>query len=356
MKLGLVRRGYSDTGGAEAYLLRLAVALSTRGHDLVLFSDTEWPDRVLDQPGMKMAQAVLQKSDPLEFADRMRGLPRKHGCEMVLSMERIWECDVFRAGDGVHAAWLARRAHYEPRWRSWLRGWDPKHRGLLALERALFEGAARRIIANSSLVKSEIVAHYGTPEQYIHVVPNGLPPLVIPEEARASMRADLGFGMSDYVVLFVGSGWERKGLRFAVDAVREVPNAVLLVVGKGRAWSAECVRFLGPRDDVPHLLAAADAFVLPTIYDPFSNASLEALAAGLPVITTRANGCAEILDPGVDGTVVAEPGDIKTLAAALLVWADADLRAKTREARLAKAAQYTIERNVRETLEVLERA
>src|SRR5437763_16213746 len=103
-------------------------------------------------------------------------------------------------------------------------------------------------------------------------------------------------------------------------------------------------------------LAAADIFILPTIYDPFSNASLEAMAAGLPVITTRANGCSEIVEPKVHGTIVERPDDIDGLSQALHFWSDQSRRLTARPALLERATQFDLSRNVAHTLDVLLRS
>jgi UDP-glucose:(heptosyl)LPS alpha-1,3-glucosyltransferase len=108
---------------------------------------------------------------------------------------------------------------------------------------------------------------------------------------------------------------------------------------------------LGIVQDLPALYTAADVFTLPTIYDPFSNACLEALAAGLPVVTTSANGFSEILTPGVHGHVV-DPGDVQGLADALEFWKTRD-PAKTAVDCMLLAKDYSIERNVETTLQVL---
>lgn len=359
MKIGLVRRGYSASGGAEAYLLRLAAELARRGHELVLFSDVLWPAEAFAAHALRLTRTVIKASSPQLFADGLAHTPARASVDLLFSLERVHACDVYRAGDGVHAAWLERRARFEAAWRPFLRQLSPKHRQMLALERALFSGGARRIIANSAMVKREIVARFGTAPERIDVIPNGLPASSAPSAARAGMRAELGLTESDYVALFVGSGWERKGLRFAIEAVRRTPGVTLLVAGRGKMRgfpSSERVRFLGPRNDVPRLLAAADVFILPTIYDPFSNAALEALAAGLPVITTAANGFAEIIQPGIEGEVVAQPDDIAALSAALRRWSDAAVRTAIRSQLLALGARYSIEENVRQTLAVIERA
>ncbi len=158
MKIGLVRRGYSRTGGAEAYLRRFADAASDAGHSIVLFSERwpaeEWPFELVP----------VTSDSPRTFADAMVALrPRDH-CDFLFSLERIHTCDAYRAGDGVHAAWLERRAKFEPAWKGWFRRFSGKHREILALEKELFgPRGARAVIANSTLVRDEIVQHFQYP-------------------------------------------------------------------------------------------------------------------------------------------------------------------------------------------------
>jgi UDP-glucose:(heptosyl)LPS alpha-1,3-glucosyltransferase len=107
---------------------------------------------------------------------------------------------------------------------------------------------------------------------------------------------------------------------------------------------------------MPPLLAAADVFILPTIYDPFSNACLEALAAGLPVITTAQNGFSEIIESGVEGEIVAEPDDVKGLATAIQEWSDPMRRASAKPRLEVLGRRYTIAENVRQTLATIQGA
>ena len=110
---------------------------------------------------------------------------------------------------------------------------------------------------------------------------------------------------------------------------------------------------LGAVRDLPALYSAADIFLLPTIYDPFSNACLEALAAGLPVITTRANGFCEIIDHGFHGSILEAASDVVQLRTALLFWSDPERRGEARRVILQRAAHFDISVNVERTLEVL---
>jgi UDP-glucose:(heptosyl)LPS alpha-1,3-glucosyltransferase len=139
----------------------------------------------------------------------------------------------------------------------------------------------------------------------------------------------------------------------------------LLVAGRGeprrykttrlRFWREDPVQFLGEVPDLMPVYAAADIFILPTIYDPFSNACLEALASGLPVITTRSNGFSEILEDGVHGSIVDNPANLVGLRDAIRFWSDRSRRDSARSANTERASQFDISNNVAQTLEVLSR-
>lgn len=353
LEIGLVRRGFSASGGAEAYLRRFAAGAVEAGHSVHLFTTKDWPA----EQWTYGALTKLPGSGPREFADRLEA---ESGCDVLLSLERVWRCDVFRAGDGVHRAWLERRhAALTPIGK--LRAkFNRKHDEILRLEDSLLgQGRARRVIANSEMVKAEIQRFYGYATDRIDVVYNGVPLERFATTAadRARKRKELGLRENDVALLFVGSGWERKGLRFAIEAMRAaaLPQLRLLVAGRGneRGLPAAAVQFLGVVSNLPELYAAADVFVLPTLYDPFSNASLEALASGLPVITTRANGFSEVIDEGVHGSVLPAPNDMDALVAALRFWALAERREQMRPRILERAARFDISVNVARTLAIL---
>jgi UDP-glucose:(heptosyl)LPS alpha-1,3-glucosyltransferase len=354
MKIGLVRRGYSRTGGAEAYLKRFAQTAAEAGHGIVLFSEqwpaAEWPFELVP----------VASQSPRGFAQAMDKVRARDQCDFLFSLERIFTCDCYRAGDGVHAAWLEIRERFEPKWKKWFRRFSRKHREMLALEKELFgPRGARAVITNSNLVREEIVQYFQYPAAKIQVIHTGVPTPTATAEDRTRRRASLGLKPEDCAVLFAGSGWERKGLRFAMQAMNDarLEHAALLVAGRGNTHTLpRCTqaRFLGPVKDMGPLLAAADVFILPTIYDPFSNACLEALAAGLPVITTARNGFSEIIESGVEGEIVAEPDDIAALAVAVKTWSDPERRASAKPRLVAQAGRYTIAANVSQTLAAIQ--
>jgi len=176
----------------------------------------------------------------------------------------------------------------------------------------------------------------------------------LPMMDRAPARERLGVDPGAFCVLFAGTGWERKGLIHAIRAVESLPfDAVLLVAGRGKppARAGRRTRFLGATRDLPAIFSAADVFLLPTLYDPFSNACLEASAAGLPVVTTTANGFSEILTAGVDGDAVS-PGDVPAIASRLASWRGRD-REETARACRALAGRHPLDDNVSRTIAVL---
>lgn len=350
------RRGYSGSGGAESYLKRLAEGVSKNGYRTRLYTTEDWPEE-----DRTFGQVIrLGTKSPLAFANELEKLRENSRDEVLISLERICRCDVYRAGDGVHHAWLNRREKYEMPWRTFVRRFQSKHRDLLRLEETLLqERGAERVIANSRMVKDEIVDLYNYRPDRIDVVPNGIPleqfrfdPL-----AKTQTRHELGLGTEDVALLFAGTGWERKGLRFLIDALKACENNKLrlFVAGKGNVarYSADQVSFLGEVADLRPVYAAADLFVLPTVYDPFSNACLEALASGLPVITTRANGFSEVMEDRIHGSVVDRPDEIDDLRNAIQAWADPTRRDAARPSILKRASQFDISRNAARTLEIV---
>jgi len=362
LNVTFVRRGYSLSGGAEAYLKRLAKGMVDLGHNVQLIATGEWP-----KDAWPFGSSIqLRAQSPIGFADELDKIRPQLQSDVLFSLERVWRCDVYRAGDGVHQAWLNRRGKFEMPLQRFVRGINRKHQDILRLEESLFsKDGAGRVIANSEMVKSEIVNLYKYPEAYIDIVRTGVPldRFRFDPQLREASRAELKLERDEIALLFAGSGWERKGLRFAIEAFELCGNRNLrlLVAGRGdaasfkpkRFFTREPVRFLGELSDVRPIYAAADIFILPSIYDPFSNACLEALACGLPVITTPANGFSEIIESGVHGSVVDLPNNTLALRDAIRFWSDQSRRSSAKTAILERASQFDISQNVAATLKVL---
>ncbi len=350
MRIGLIRQRYAASGGAERYVGHLLARLAEAGHEVHLYAH-RWTDV---PPGVAVHRVPILRAPAslrvLSFAWAAHRMSRRGGFDLIQSFDRTFRPDIYRAGDGCHRAWLDRRREVEGGGVRSLEQLKPLHRSLLWLERHLFQGGCRRIMANSRMVQDEILRYYGTPPAAIEVIYTGVDLNRFPAPGtpglRAAVRRSLGVGADDPVLLFAGSGFQRKGLRFLLEAVARLRSLAGLrawVLGGGslrgprltadRLGIVDRVRFAGPVDDPERWMAAADLFVLPTIYDPFSNACLEALASGLPVITTMANGVSEILTDGRSGAAISDPRDVGGLADRIVEF----LRPEKREERAAAA-------------------
>jgi UDP-glucose:(heptosyl)LPS alpha-1,3-glucosyltransferase len=221
------------------------------------------------------------------------------------------------------------------------------------------------------MVREEILRYYETPGSRVQVIYTGVDlDRFHPERwaaTRVAFRESLGVGSDDPVVLFAGSGFERKGLRFLLEAagrLRGLRGLRIWVLGKGnprrmralatRQGIADRVHLAGPVTDPERWMAAADLFVLPTIYDPFSNACLEAMASGLPVITTAANGVAEIIEEGRSGAVISDPRDAPGLADRMADFLDPARREERRLATRTAAEAFPVAEHVKRVLALYE--
>src|SRR6266496_3085117 len=248
LSIGFVRRGYSQTGGAEAYLKRLARGVVDAGQDAQLITTKDWPQT--EWPFGALCR--LRSGSVMGFANDLKQVQPQIRCDVLMSLERVWDCHVYRAGDGVHRAWLNRRRKFEVPLQRFIRGLNRKHRDILQLEEALFTNrGAGRVIVNSHMVKSEIVDLYHYPADKIDIVHNGVPleKFRFDPEEREKSRTELKLKPDQIALLFAGSGWERKGLLFAIEAMQLCKNRKmrLLVAGRGnqRSYKSKRVQFLG---------------------------------------------------------------------------------------------------------------
>ena len=343
MKIWLLRRCYTLAGGAERFTQRLAEILNQKGHEVWIAAE-EWPN---SSKGVYQVEKIPSNSHQAYSKECLQRIAsRKDG--LIFSLERTVSQHIFRAGDGIHASWLKRRSRYQ----SFLpRLWNklnPKHRAILELEKQVFTPQATEwVLANSSMVKQEILERFSFPEERIRVIHPGVDLSIFKPSDDLNRKNELRSGYEipkDAVIwCFVGSGFERKGLRWAIQiaALQQKQKVYLLVLGKGKRTYYEHLaekigfgsrlHFLPEGTNPLDVYHTSDAFILPTIYDPCSNATLEAAACGLPVITTAANGAAE----WTKGLIMDDPSLVQECAEACAAYAkpllksslDSDLKA-----------------------------
>lgn len=341
MRLAIIRQRYNPFGGAERFVERAVQALAEQGTSIQVIA-REWGGTETAHAGAA-AGVSWTRCDPRYIGRRARDasfaraacrLVEQSQFDLVQSHERLACCDIYRAGDGVHRQWLEYRKRNAGWFERSILAASPYHRYVLGAERALFDSARlRAVICNSNMVRDDIRRHFAIAADKLHVIYNGVdldrfhPD--VRRRHRQAMRDRLGIDARAFVYLFVGSGFERKGVPALIRAfasMRSAHECRLVIVGRDKAaarmqrlasavgQNARIV-FAGPQQDVLPWYGMADCFALPTHYDPFPNAALEALACGLPLITSTQCGAAELVN-GANG-FVCDPLDIGALARAL---------------------------------------
>ena len=354
MRLAIIRQRYTPYGGAERFVEGALEALLERGIAISLYT-RQWP-----QTRLQLIEPVI--CDPFHigrlwrdwsFARAVCRMVAKKAPDLVQSHERLLCCDVYRAGDGVHRAFLDERLRGTSPFRRWLTESSPYHRYVLDVERRLFASPwLRAVICNSKMVRGEIRDRFGLTEDKLPVIYNAVDSDAFSPELRqhrAAVRQALRVPDTATVFLLVGSGYSRKGVATAIEALARLPgDAHLVVVGRDKSLRAykrlasrlgvrRRVALLGPKEDTRPFYGSADAFVLPTFYDPCPNAALEAMACGLPIVTSTKCGAAELVVEHEAGFVCAA-GDVDALARHMMTLTDAQARgvlgARAREAVL----------------------
>jgi UDP-glucose:(heptosyl)LPS alpha-1,3-glucosyltransferase len=363
-------------GGAETYIADLARRLARDGHAIHLYA-SRWDVAALpaathfhrlDIPG---GPRFLR---PWRFGAACEQSLAHNSHDVSVGFDKTWGQDVLYPQGGLHAASAAHNllkyAHPIARGMAELGKWfDPAAWSFARLERKQYLGSTQSlIVVNSRMVQRHFEQFYGVPPESLRVVRSAIDPLRFAADDRLKRRHDerqrWGVSPEDTVGLFVAMNYRLKGLAPLLEAFALVahPSARLVVVGHPKFGRYERqarllgigdrVIFLGHRADPKDCYFAADYLVHPTFYDPCSLVALEALACGLPVITTRFNGASELLSPPSDGLVIDDPHDAASLAAAITHMLDRGyLRDASAAARLA-SSRWTFEHHYQALLDV----
>jgi UDP-glucose:(heptosyl)LPS alpha-1,3-glucosyltransferase len=358
LRIALVRQRYRDDGGAERFVSRAVEALDRADIELTLIA-RQWS-------GTGKARAL--RCDPFYLGRLWRdaGFARcvcktqeHEAFDLVQSHERLTCCDVYRAGDGVHREWLRQRVRVLPPLQAKMLQLNPYHRYVMDTEKRMFESRRlRAVICNSKMIRDEILGYFDIPEDRLHVIYSGVdterfhPRL---KAQRQKVRASLGLDDEQAVFLFVGSGFERKGTAPLIRALAQLPDhAHAVIVGEDKyrhkyerlaasLGIAGRTHFLGKQAEVGPYYGAADALVLPTLYDPFPNVILEAMASGLAVITSTKSGGAEFIHEGENG-YVRDALDVEGISQAMYCLLDQEHALQAGKRARETIEPYTLER------------
>jgi UDP-glucose:(heptosyl)LPS alpha-1,3-glucosyltransferase len=325
----------------------MASGLAARGHELHVFcarADAELPGVAIHRVPVVRGGRLARL---LSFAVAAPRAAARERADVVVGFGRTPRQDVVRAGGGTHRSYLARMQADGLR----RPGRGPYHTAVLWLERRAYGPSGhRRVLAVSARVQHEIATDYGVAAERIAVIYNGVDLARFHPAHRATlgppMRRALGLPDGARVCAAIGSGFRRKGFDLLLQLWREAPppETVLVLVGDDERlarWRRSAaapplagrVVVTGPRPDVEAVLAAADVVCVPSRQEAFGNVVLEACAAGVPVVTSRRAGAAELLAGPLATLVVDDPTDLGALERALARALGVDGPALARAAR-----------------------
>ena len=326
-RLTLVSSDVAPVGGMERASFELCKRLLRRGWEVTVIARS---CALPAQPGLRFVR-LRSPSRPVSAAlasDLMLGslAVRRHRSGLVQTDNPI----VANRVEVIHAHFCerayrervgvsrSRRAAPMYRLNSWMAGWI----GMLCERWCYREGRVRAIVGVSQGLSGELMDFYPSVRDAVRTIPNGVDCRAFRAVAgrRDHVRTQFGIAGGDLLALFVGGDWHRKGLRYAIEAVAAAPGWRLAVAGEGDSagfariaaerGAADRVIFLGKVSEPHALYAAADAFIFPSHYEAFSLVTLEAAAAGLPLLVTRINGTEELVEEGVNGWFVKREGEM----------------------------------------------
>lgn len=339
MKIALVVKDFlSERGGVERFACQFVAQSAIRGHELHVLAN-RWDRGKEGQfslhhvPALRSPSLAKLISFPLNV---QRVLNERGPFDIVFGLTPLFSMDVYRLGEGLHPEVLQYRYRL-PLHRAWKR-MGLKSRYLLWMEKRMFSsGRIRKVITISESSRRQLLRHYDISEERVITIYNGVDLERFNPGVRGRFRGDLrrrwGIEEGELAVLFVGNDFRRKGLlpflRSLALLQREGIRVKGLVVGRDspRPFLKTCqqlgiggrVIFTGLMEHIEEAYAGADLFILPTLYDPFGFSCLEAMACGLPVITTTYAGASEIVRSGENGKVVPSP-EPNALARAIGEW------------------------------------
>jgi UDP-glucose:(heptosyl)LPS alpha-1,3-glucosyltransferase len=366
-------------GGCETYIAALARRLAADGHEVHLYAQ-RWDTAALPV-SLHYHRVTVPRCPrflrPWFFVAACQRALRDSAKQVTVGFDKMWGVDVLYPQGGLY---VATAKHNLLKYRQpWVRALvqalkiiDPAHHSFLALERRQYRDPML-VIAISEMVQRHFQEYFDLSAENLRLVRLATDPTRFDEfdrpRRRQEWRGQWGLAPDQTAALFAGMNYRLKGIEPLLYAVRQLPPRCpfrLLVAGNRhtaeverlarRIGVADRVRFVGYCRDMRNCYFAADFFVHPTFYDPCSHVVLEAMACGLPVITTRYNGASELLHPPREGYVLEDPHDHERLAWALTQMLDPGRRAACAQAARKTASQWTFENHYRQILAVFAEA
>jgi UDP-glucose:(heptosyl)LPS alpha-1,3-glucosyltransferase len=335
-----------NKGGAERYLVDICMRMAAEDYEVHVYSE-RWDEEASGILFHPVKTIPFPKSlRLLSFAIRATRAIENGNYDITFGVGNTLESDILQPHGGVHWAWFWRslRAYDHPL--VWVikflgRVLSPKQWVQGYIEDAPYKrNRFRKIVAISDMVKQDMMRWYRIPEERIAVVYNGVDVERFHprnRQYREEIRGRHNIGPDDLVILFVSNNFRMKGLGFLIKALAKIRTETpipfkLLVLGRDRqdcylslarhVGIFEEVIFAGSSHKPEKYYGASDLLVHPTFYDACSLTVLEALASGLPVITTTCNGASGLLSHREDGWIIHDPRDVEQLRTAMRYFFD----------------------------------
>jgi len=370
MKIALVKRKYSlRSGGSERYCVNLARNLTRRGHLVTVIGQH------IDEDLQNEVHFQRIRVNRLTSSTRNRSFATNAGAaalsgnhDIVYGLGRSYGLDAVRVTERLQSHWL--KVHYLRPWRQFLEQRNPRQKTLINLEQQIYQSdKVRRIVTQSQLDRTLLERYYGIPSDKIRTIYNGVDTQTFHPDVResaAEVRAEWRLSKDQPLLVFASMDFEGKGLRSIIQALSQSrhTDSCLLVLGQGPikrfqriagAWGVgDRVFFGGRRSDIQRYYGAADLFLLPTVYEPFPNVNLEAMACGLAPLTTLTAGGADIIRHGENGYLIPSSDSVTEMRNCIddHLSLSTSHRQKISQACWDTARQMTIDRNVEQTLSV----
>jgi len=331
MHIAIIRRRFNPYGGAERFILRAIKGLANQQLKISVIAEV-WQNTTIESTTHPLVEHIkinqtngIRSKQFQHFQNEVKDTLAKSEFDIIQSHERLIGADIYRLGDGIHAAWLKRLSSVKPWYvKLWLKI-DPFHRLLIKTEQAMAKNHRLIYVSNSPMVAQELVDWYQVPQERIALIENGIDTSIFqPSLSSEKLQAKklLGLNQNIPTVLFIGSGFDRKGAFQLVEAMLALPQFQLMIVGQDKKINqlkklvaklglTKRVSIVGPKKDVRPYLSASDIFCLPSLYDSLPNALLEAICCGLPSLITHDVGISEKIKEAKAGLISSRnPNDI----------------------------------------------
>ena len=378
MKIALVVYQFiKEKGGVESYVFNLSRQLLDRGLEVHVFAHRFGQDQ--DKRLLFHHVPSITFWSPLKywtFAVNAHKIIRNTGIafDIVHGFTPTLFQDIYRVGGGCHWDYMM---HTYPLMQFMfgkiVMCLNPRHFSILLLERIIFKrNLYKQITCISEQCKKEIIQHYEIYANDIEVIYNGVDTRAFTPQNRIRyrdvIRVKYAVAPDEVLLLFVGSGFKRKGLKYVIDALSLIDKdkkVKLLVAGRGKVREyqklaeengiTDKIIFIGIYKNIQEIYAAGDIFVFPSEYDAFGTACLEAMASALPVIASKTSGVSEIITPGIDGFIINHPIVAKEIVNYINLLLEKEKREQMGSAARQKAEMYSFNINVEKTLHIYQK-